>query len=163
MNSVVIYASRHGNTQKVAEAIVAELALSGAARLVAVDDAPSVIPTGTDLVVIGGPTEAHRMTEPLVRFFERVEKTALNGVPTAAFCTRLHGPRWLWGSAATAIADRLQALGADVIAEPENFFVTGPFGLESGVSELRPGEFAHATEWARSVAGKVRAKVPAGV
>ncbi len=71
MNSVVIYGSRHGNTRKVAETIADELRKHGAVELVSAEKAPADFADSTDLVVVGGPTEAHRMTEPVARFFRR--------------------------------------------------------------------------------------------
>jgi flavodoxin len=78
MNSIVIYGSRHGNTQKIAEAIASELRRHGTTQLFSVGDAPSVLPK-TDLIVVGGPTEAHRMTEPIVKFFDQFGKGDLDG------------------------------------------------------------------------------------
>ena len=65
MNCVVIYASRSGNTAKVAEAIAGGLRPRGSVQLLSVDEAPAVLSDGFDLLVVGGPTEAHGMTEPM--------------------------------------------------------------------------------------------------
>ena len=152
MKSIVIFASHHGNTLKVAEAIAAELATHGSAQLLPVEYAPETLPKDLDLVVVGGPTEAHHMTEPLARFLEGLDNAAFEGVAAAAFDTRLKGPGWLWGSAAVGVAGRLTALGARLVTEPEDFFVTGPFGTEGGISSLFPGELDHAKNWAAGLA-----------
>ena len=91
MNSVVIYGSRHGNTRKIAEAIAGELGRHGGAQLMSADEAPDYLPVPTDLVVIGGPTETNRMTEPMTRFFERVPHGALVGNSSS----RIRHPRSL--------------------------------------------------------------------
>ena len=65
MKSIVIYASRYGNTQRIAEAITEALQTHGEAQLFPADEALPVLPKGIDLVVIGGPTEVHRMTKPV--------------------------------------------------------------------------------------------------
>jgi flavodoxin len=79
MNSVVIYGSRHGNTRKLAEAIAGELRKHGAAQLVSAEKATTNLIEQTDLVVVGGPTEAHRMTEPVAQLFDRIGKSLLAG------------------------------------------------------------------------------------
>lgn len=95
MNSIVIYASRYGNTQKIAEAIAGGLQSRGPAQVYSVDEAPATLPRGTELVVIGGPTEVHRMTQPVAQLFDRMAPGALRGVAAVAFDTRLCSPRWL--------------------------------------------------------------------
>jgi flavodoxin len=155
MNSVVIYGSRHGNTRKVAEVIAGELEHHGRVQLMSVDEALDFLPVPTDLVVIGGPTEAHRMTEPMAAFFERVPKGAMAGIAAAAFDTRIRWPRLLSGSAGAGIVEKLASRGARVIAKEESFFVTGvsPKHLEAPV--LERGELERAAEWALSLADKV--------
>ena len=69
MKSIVIYASRYGNTRRIAEVITETLHSHGEAQLFPADEVLSVLPTGIDLVVIGGPTEVHRMTAPVARLF----------------------------------------------------------------------------------------------
>ncbi len=156
MNSIVIYGSRHGNTHKIAEAIATELRRHGTAHLFSLDDAPSVLPRKTDLMVVGCPTEAHRMTPPMVKFFDQLGNGELEGVAAAAFDTRLRWPRWLSGSAATGILARLRQAGAKVIDPEASFVVAGKYPV------LEHGELERAALWASSLAGKVESRVPAG-
>lgn len=153
MKSLVIYGSRSGNTQKIAEAIADGLRTRGAVELLAVDEAPRTFAEGTDLVVIGGPTEGHRMTDPIVRFFDAIGTDGLQGIAAAAFDTRLHWPRWLSGSAAEGIEQRLRRSGARMIAPAESFIVSKEPALE-------PGETERARKWATSLADKVEARTP---
>jgi menaquinone-dependent protoporphyrinogen IX oxidase len=44
MNSIVIYASRYGNTRKIAEAIGDALRLHGTTQLFAAEEAPTLLP-----------------------------------------------------------------------------------------------------------------------
>jgi flavodoxin len=157
VNSIVIYGSRHGNTRKIAEAIAGGLRRRGPVQLIAADAAPSVLPKNTDLVVVGGPTEGHRMTEPIARFFDRIDRGALKGTPAAGFDTRLRWPLWLSGSAGAGITARLRQSGAQVIAPELSFFVAGKYPA------LEPGELERATAWGASLADKVEARVPAEV
>lgn len=150
MNSVVIYGSRHGNTRKVAEAIADELRKHGVVQVIAAEKAPTVFPEPTDLVVIGAPTEGHRMMELVARFFDRMDKGALAGKAAAGFDTRLRWPMWLSGSAGAGIVHRLERAGARVIAPEMSFFVAGK------VPVLEPGELERGSVWATSLAAKVK-------
>ena len=157
MNSVVIYASRNGNTRKIAEAIADELRQRGTTQLFAAEEAPAVLPEGTDLVVIGGPTEVHGMTKPLAEVFDRFAPEALLGVVAAAFDTRLHGARWLTGSAGAGAEKKLQHAGARMIAPAESFFVRNEEGAEKSEGpKLEPGELERAAQWATTLAEKAQ-------
>ncbi len=153
MNSIVIYASRYGNTRKIAEAIAVGLQSHGTAQVVSVDDVPAALPAGTDLVVIGGPTEEHGLTEAIVRFFDRMGPEMWRGTAAAAFDTRLHWPRWISGSAGASIAQHLRQAGARLIAPEESFFIKGPGSVRGQTPELEAGEAERATAWAASLTG----------
>jgi flavodoxin len=153
VNSVVIYASRSGNTHRIAQAIADTLRSRGTVQLLPVDEAPAVLPGGTDLVVIGGPTEGHGMNPPVREFLDRIEPGALDDIAAAAFDTRLGWPRLLSGSAAADITQRLRQLGARVIAPGGSFIVTREPRLE-------PGELERAAAWATSLADTVATKAP---
>jgi len=149
MKSLVIYATTSGNTQSIAEAIADALRRRGTVELMTADQAPASLPEA-DLAFIGGPTERHTLTEPMVRFFNRLAPGSLRQTPTAAFDTRLRWPRLLSGSAADEIAKRLRAAGVPVAARAESFIV-------SMKPELEPGEIARAAAWAADVAEAVEA------
>jgi flavodoxin len=165
MNSIVIYASHFGNTKAVAEAIADTLREQGAAQLLSVEEAPTSIPQGVDLVVIGGPTEGHTMTPPLAAYLDRLEPETLRDVATAAFDTRIRWPRWLSGAASVSVAHRLERAGVSLIAPVESFFVTKAGNtLDNSSAKLEPGEIERATAWATSLLGHVeRAKTEAAV
>ena len=159
MNSIVIYASHFGNTRTIAQAIADELKASGNVQLLRVEDMPGTLPPGTDLVVIGGPTEGHRMTEPMAAFFGRLAPGVLASIAAAGFDTRLRWPRWLSGSAGHGITEKLEEAGARVIVEPESFFVKNAGTTEHSNVELDAGEAERATLWARTLAHRL-AEVP---
>ncbi|HEU5349509.1 MAG TPA: flavodoxin domain-containing protein [Ktedonobacterales bacterium] len=161
MNSMVIYASRYGNTRHVAEAIAEVLGTHGTVLLMAVDDVFALPPAGIDLLVVGCPTEEHGMTEPVAQCFDRIGARAFQGKTIAAFDTRYRWPRWLSGSAGTAITRRLRRARARVIAPPESFFVAG--GINPTVSTapvLESGELDRARIWAGALADAVEAGMP---
>jgi flavodoxin len=145
MHSLVIYASRSGNTQRIAEAIADGLRTRGPVELQPAAEAPSAIPPEIDLVVIGGPTEAHGMTAPMKEFLDRLAPDALKGRRAAGFDTRLRWPLLLSGSAGAGITGRLHAQHANVVAPEESFFVTRK-------PELEPGEVERAAAWAAGLA-----------
>lgn len=154
MNSVVIYGSRHGNTRKIAEAIASGLQSRGTVRLMHAEDAPTVLPERTDLLVVGGPTEAHRMSEPVARFFDRVAQGALSGKAAAGFETRLRWPLWLSGSAGAGITARLHKSGARVISPEASFLVIRGGATGGKLPVLMPGELERAKAWGASLAEK---------
>ena len=155
MNSIVIYASHFGNTKKIAEAIADGLRSRGTVQVFSVEEAPVTLPYGTDLVVIGGPTEVHGMTRPLAQFFDRLGPGLRRGTAAATFDTRLKASRWLSGSAAVGSTRRLRQAGARLIAPAESFFVAGSPVV------LLPGELERATTWGASLAAQVEALSPA--
>jgi flavodoxin len=155
MNSLVIYASRTGNTRKVADAIAEALRTRGAVQLLAADEVPASLPDDTDLVVIGGPTERHAMTEPVTKLFERFAPGVLRDVAAAAFGTRLRWPRRLSGSAAADITRQLRVSGARVIAPDESFMVSMKPLLEAG-------ELQRASAWAVALADIVERRPAVG-
>lgn len=160
MNSIVIYATRYGCTRQIAEAIAEELRSHGNVQLLAADDVSTIPLEGIDLVVVGGPTEGHGMTEPVARFLDRVGASALRGKAIAAFDTRYRWPRWLSGSASAAITRRLRRVGARVIEPPESFFVAGGATTPTPTDPmLEPGEREHARAWARALADDMEAPV----
>ncbi len=145
MNTLIVYATRTGNTRRVAEAMGAALRSLGAVEIHAVEEAPSQLPHDVDLLLVGGPTEGHGMTEPMKDWLLRIDPASLRERPAAAFDTRLTWPRLLSGSAASGIARRLRENGARVIADPESFIVTMK-------PELLAGEPERAAAWARRLA-----------
>jgi flavodoxin len=155
MKSIVIYASRHGNTRRVAEAIADGMRTHASVELVPIEDAATAFDGEADLVVIGGPTEGHGMTPAIKEFFDSLSGEAFKGVSAAAFDTRLDWPRWLSGSAGAAIRDRLQELGADVVAPQASFIVEGK------EPALKSGELERALAWGDTLGRTVRAELAA--
>jgi len=148
MQTLLIYASRSGNTRIVADAIAEPLQRRGTVEVVPVESAPALIPDGTDLLILGGPTEGHGMSEPMKAYVDRLEPESVRDVACAVFDTRLDWPRWLSGSAADRLSDALRERGARVIAREESFIVTMEPALE-------PGEEDRARDWGDRLASLV--------
>ena len=143
MNSLVVYESKFGNTQKVAEAIAKGLGLHGLAHVVEVNDPDALTLDAVDLLVIGGPTQAHGMSPAMRAYISALIPKAPAGTRVAVFDTRLKGPGFLWGSAAKAIADELRKATFAVIAPSKSFLVEG-----MKEPQLVDGEEQRAQAWA---------------
>ena len=151
MKSLVVYHSQFGNTKKLADAIARRLEPSGSALVVSVESATPQELGSVDLLVIGGPTQAHGMSPAMRGLMSTVTRQAVGGAVAAAFDTRLAGPVLLTGSAARSIAGRLRNAGVKLVAEPASFLVKGKEPL------LVDGELARAEAWADTLAAQVPA------
>jgi flavodoxin len=153
MKTLVVYASRKGNTRRIAEEIARVMAGDGPVELLEVADAPSQLPE-SDILFIGGPTEGHGASPPMVEFLDRLAPESVSRRFTAVFDTRLAWPQVLSGSAGAVIAARLRAAGAIAAGAPESFIVTMK-------PDLKPGELERVATWAREVSATVAGRAPA--
>jgi hypothetical protein len=164
MQAVIVYESMYGNTHLVAEAIASGLAAGNAVTVVPVAQAGSEQLADADLVVIGGPTHLHGMSQARTRAAAtaaaRKQGSQLSldadaegpglrdwfaslgqvSAKAAAFDTRLSGPAAFTGRAAKGIGRLLRSHGFAVIAAPESFLV-------SSGNRLQPGEDDRARAW----------------
>ncbi|MEO8626026.1 MAG: flavodoxin family protein [Candidatus Limnocylindrales bacterium] len=152
VNTLIVYASRKGNTRRVAEEIGRALADRGPVELMEVADAPARLPA-SDILFIGAPTEGHSASPPMIEFLNRLESESIACRTVGVFDTRLAWPRVLSGSAADVITARLSAAGAHLAGEPGSFIVTMK-------PELKRGELGRAVKWARAISAKVEERVP---
>jgi flavodoxin len=156
MQTLVIYDSKFGNTEKVAEAIGRGAASLGAVRVRSTSEAAGSATFGADrpdLVILGGPTHNHGVSKVLRAFLDAIP-VPLQGLPAAAFDTRYRGPSLVMGSAASGADKALRGNGSRAVASPESFFIVrgGPLEKQS----LEPGELDRAEAWGRSVASAAR-------
>jgi flavodoxin len=141
----IVYCSHKGNTRQIAEAIGEALREHGPADVVAVEAAATTVGPDTDLLLVGGPTEAHGMTPEIREFLERLDPTSVQGRAAAAFDTRVDWPRMLSGSAASQIEKALEEKGARIV------WRTGSFIVDMSPA-LKPGELERAVLWAHELA-----------
>jgi flavodoxin I len=149
MKTLVVYDSMFGNTEQIARVIADTLRTNGEVSLIAASHVAAIPTDGVELLVIGGPTQAHGDTPPIEAILDRIPAQGLRGVAVATFDTRLRWPRLLSGSAADTIAKRLRQRGAVLIVPPESFFVTGREG------PLENGEIERAAGWARGIVAQL--------
>ena len=171
MHAVVVYESMFGNTHEIAQHIAEgiDTVVDGPVQVLPVHEATEEVIAGSDLVVVGGPTHVHGMSNSRSRagavdmagkdddleldpdaegpglreWFDGL--AAGDGRPAAAFDTRVHGTAFLTGQASKGITKRLHRHGFDVIVEHESFFVDTDNHLEADENE-------RAASWGRAVA-----------
>jgi len=152
MQTLVIYDSKYGNTEKIAEAIGRGIGSVSEVRVtstVEATEALEALASPPDLVLVGGPTQNHGPSAGL-RLFVQNLPAAVRGVPVACFDTRYRGPMLLMGSAAAGAAKALAKTGAEIVAPPESFFIMrhGPMPQHT----LEAGEITRAEAWGRAIA-----------
>jgi hypothetical protein len=179
MHVAVVYESLYGNTHEVAGAIargIADARPDATVDVVRVGEADLQRLSGTDLLIVGGPTHIRGMTTGLSRHMGVVGEAkkepaqahelepgaagpgvrdwlhdlpkAVTGRMAAAFDTRIDAR--LAGGASNGIAQRLRRHGYDVVAEPEGFHVQ-----DDGEGPLKDGELDRARAWAAEIVRRV--------
>jgi flavodoxin len=160
MQTVIVYDSKFGNTERIADAIARGVGTLGSvvvmdtAEAAGIDQQPADRP---DLVLIGGPTQ-RRSPSPALRAFVDALPAGLRGVPVATFDTRYRGSTWIMGSAAAEAAKVLRKGGGELVAPPESFFIGRGGPLER--QTLETGEVERAEAWGRAVGASLRATPP---
>lgn len=145
MRTLVVYDSLYGNTEKIAEAIGGAIT-GGEVRVLRGGEVGPPELENISLLVVGAPTQGGRPSPEIKDFLDRVSKAEINGVDVAAFDTRVASKvAKIFGYAAGKIANNLKKKGANLVAEPEGFFVDGKEG------PLTEGELERATEWGRGL------------
>lgn len=154
MNTLVIYDSRYGNTEQLAEVIAHTLREFGTAQTAQVSTVTTCQLADVDLLVLGCPTQGWRPTRAMLTFLGKMPPRAWVGLDVACFDTRIHLPRFVTGSAAWRLVRLARKLGALLLMGPESFFVTGSEG------PLEAGEVQRAAHWAKTLHSRIEAHNP---
>jgi flavodoxin I len=151
MQTFVIYDSKFGNTERIAEAIGRGAGAFGDVRVMSTAEAgiTATLVERPDLLLLGGPTQK-RGPSPALRAFMDDLPGPLRGIPAASFDTRYRGPLLLMGSAAACVAKVIAKSGAQPVAPPESFFMERGGPMER--QQLEPGEVQRAEQWGGAVA-----------
>lgn len=145
MRALVVYDSVYGNTEKIAEAIGGAIT-GGEVRVLRGGEVGPPELENISLLVVGAPTQGGRATPAIRDFLDRVSKAEINGLDAAAFDTRVVSRvANIFGYAAGRIASSLKKKGANLVAEPEGFFVDGTKG------PLTEGELERAAAWGKGL------------
>ena len=147
MKALVVYQSRWGNNQRVAQAITRGLSDGGAdASLVEVGEAEG-LGAEWDLLVVGAPTRAGRATGKVRRFIRRETGEVRAGTSVAAFGTGIkdRGQK-VEPKGADDIYSRLKEAGLEPAAPAFKATVSGMKG------PLLDGELERATAFGKQLA-----------
>ncbi len=152
MNTVVVYDSQFGNTERIAQAIADTLRAFGQAQAVRVNPARPIELQGVDLLILGCPTQGFRPSPAMQSFLGNVSYQSLSGLAVAYFDTRFGGGFWKH-SAAPRMAGQLHTMGVEPLVPPESFFVKAM----KKEGPLIAGEMERAATWARMLGEKYEA------
>jgi flavodoxin len=146
MNSLVVYFSKFGNTQKIAETIGEVLESEGSVQVISSDKLPTADLSQFNLVVMGIPTHRMNLPEDVRPLFKSLPRQILGGKSVAAFDTSYKmSPLLARFTAAPRLARRLRKLGGVKVVPPETFLVKGREG------PLYDGEIKRAQNWTRAI------------
>jgi flavodoxin len=150
MQTVVVYDSKFGNTEKIAQAIARGIGTLGGVLVMDTAEAVAAQPPAQrpDLLLVGGPTQK-RGPSPALRAFVGALPAAFQGIPAASFDTRYRGATLIMGSAANEAAKVLRKAGGELVTPPESFFIARGGPLER--QGLEAGELERAERWGRAV------------
>ena len=146
MNTLIVYDSQFGNTERLARIIAHTLRASGEAHAVRVDPYHIFKTEGLDMLIIGSPTQAFSPTPEMQAFLKAISSEVLRGIQVACFDTRFRG-RLLKHSAAPYIDRHLRAMGIETLVAPESFYVKAM----KKQGPLLDGELERAVNWAFDV------------
>jgi flavodoxin len=149
VNTLVVYFTKFGHTQHLAETMGEELATAGNVRVVHVEKLNSEPFSEVDLVVMGTPTHRMNLPEAVRPVFGELPKRILRGKNIAAFDTSYKMSPFLERFTAAKKLDRkLRKLGGKRLVKPETFHVQAREG------PLFDGELERARVWARALADR---------
>jgi flavodoxin len=149
MITLIVYFSKFGNTQKVAEAIADTLVQAGDARAISIDELTASGLKDVDLFVVGSPTHSLNMPDAVREFLKKIPHRSLVGKSVAAFDTSI---KMWWPMMLLTASHRLRfvlrILGGKAIVPPETFLVESDLPQDTAKFNLRDGEIERARVWA---------------
>lgn len=159
MRACVIFASRYGNTEKIARSVKSGIEESGVqAECLGVKETDADSLTDYDLICVGGPTEAFSASKEMKDFLDKLDGSGLSGKYFFAFDTKLDSR--LSGSAGAFIEKKLRKEGLRIVAPRESAIV---FNVKDGGSTrgaaLKEGEESRFQEVGKRVGAALLASV----
>ena len=168
METIVVFDSLHGNTERVAHAIGDALAPLGDVRVLRTTDVPP--DARADAWVVGGPTHNHGLSKPLSALLKTMAASdGLKGIPVATFDTRYHYPWLMSGSAAHSAAGKLRRTRVPPRHRARELLRPGrPAACREGgkplpeTEHLAEGELDRARAWGSRAGGPPRREADRG-
>jgi flavorubredoxin len=112
--AAVIYDSKFGNTEKIANALTEGIKKEGlTVDCMKIDTLTPEKLTEYELLAVGAPTQMLGISKPMKEFLKKLENVNLQGKKAFAYDTKLKGR--LTGSAAKGIEKELKKLGMTII------------------------------------------------
>ncbi len=145
MKAVVIYDTTFGNTKLIADSIADQL--GEGVKSISVKDIKNSDLVGIELLVVGSPIIAWKPSENMGKFLATLVRDQLKGIKAIAFDTRVK--LFVSGDAAKKISKVLANSGAEIIADPQAFYVRGKEG------PLLDREIEKAKDWAKLIKSKI--------
>ena len=146
MKALVVFDTAYGNTEEIGKAI--GKGIGKEAKVIRAKEVKPANLEGIDLLVIGSPTQAGQELPDTHKFLMNIAVPAVRGMKVAAYDTRIQSRlAKIFGYAANRIAKTLEKAGAELVAEPEPFYVSGKAG------PLKEGELKRASEWGKKLVG----------
>jgi flavodoxin len=149
MNILIIYYSRFGNTQSIAETIAETLDDKGSVRLILADKLNNTELQRADLVIVGTPIYRHSSIGALKALLKNIPNDVMRSKKVAAFDIHNRMATRTSDSRDRKIKKDLQKYGVSLVVPPESFFVVGNTG------PLQEGEKERAKKWATFIAEHV--------
>jgi len=129
--AAVIYDSKFGNNERLAQALKKGMAESGlAVDLLRVGDFEPGILTEYDLICVGGPTHIARISKPMKAFFSELQSVNLRGKKGFCFGTRMDSRMNVFdiNGSAKKIEGKLKRKGVRMLIPAVNVIVEGREG-----------------------------------
>lgn len=144
MKALVVYDSNYGNTKLVAEEVAEHL--GNDVRTLSVCDLDVTDMKDVDLLVLGSPINGWRATDKTRDALEKFKEHDFDGVKFTTFDTRVK--MFIHGDAKDKLSEMIAEKGGELIAQPQEFYVTGREG------PLFEGEIEKAASWAEEIKDK---------
>jgi flavodoxin len=153
MRILLVFDSKYGNTEKIAQAMNTALSQANEVSLVRAAESKDITFSNFDLIIVGSPTNGGWPSPLAKAFLEAIPDGALKGKKAGAFDTGStpDGEGFItktaikvFGYAAPRTAKMLASKGAEVL-KYDTFYVRG---MEGPIIE---GEIERAQEWALSL------------
>ncbi|PKP18018.1 MAG: flavodoxin [Bacteroidetes bacterium HGW-Bacteroidetes-21] len=138
---IVIYDSTFGNTKIIAETISGEFKTG--TKPVHVSEISVEALSDFDIIIVGSPIIGWKPTEKTQLFLDSIKAGMLTGKKAATFDTRVK--LFIHGDAAKKMAEKLKNAGAEIIIDPQPFYVKGKEG------PLYDGEIDGVKSWVKKI------------
>jgi len=153
MNIKIIYFSKYGNTEKIAQALSSGTKSNDKVELINIEKAEKFNIFDTDVLIVGSPTYGGRPCPEIKKFLDSLSFHKSHKIIALTFDTGmtkenqkffLKGIISLFGYASPKIAREMEKKGFDVRGN-ETFFVKGEKG------PLKEGEIERAKNWVKAI------------